>query len=157
VQAAHDRALDLRVQALDERGRWQDAGLLALVNQLGQVLAVERALAGEDFVEHEAERVDVAPRRDLVAGELLGRHVGGRAGADGFAGSAREAEVGDADLPRAVDHHVGGLEIAVNHVALVRRGQPGAQLPRDLEGAVLRKAADALQERAQILAVDVLH
>ena len=55
--------------------------LLALGDQLREVAAFERALAGEELVEHEAERVDVAARRDLAAGELLGRHVGGRAGA----------------------------------------------------------------------------
>ena len=100
LEAAHDRALDLRIEALDDGGRRQDARLLALVDQLREVLAVERALAGEDLVEHEAERVDVAARRDLAAGELLGRHVGGRAGANRFAGGARQPEVGDADLAR---------------------------------------------------------
>ena len=72
--------VDLRPQALQDRrarssdrgvltmrGRRQDAGLLALVDQLREVLAVERALAGEELVEHEAERVDVAARRDLAA------------------------------------------------------------------------------------------
>ena len=57
------------------------AVLLALRDQLREVASVERAAAGEELVEHEPERVDVAARRDLAAGELLGRHVGRRAGA----------------------------------------------------------------------------
>ena len=136
-QAAHDRELDLRIERLDDGRRREDARLLALVDQLGEVLALERALAGEDLVEHQAERVDVAARRDLAAGELLGRHVGGRARAKRFARRAGEAEVGDADLAGAVEHHVGRLEVAMDDAAFVRGGEAGADLARDLERALL--------------------
>ena len=112
---------------------------------------------GEELVENEAERVDVAPRRDLLPGELLRRHVGRCSGANRFARRAGEPEVGDADLAAAVEHDVGGLEIAVDDVALVRRGEARADLPRDLERAIFGKSSDALQQRGQILAVDVLH
>ena len=67
----------------------RDAVLLALGDQLREVAALERAPAGEQLVEHEAERVDVAARRHLAAGELLGRHVGRRAGAQRLAGRLR--------------------------------------------------------------------
>ena len=73
------------------------------------------------------------------------------------AGDGREAEVGDADVTVAVDHHVRRLQVAVQHAALVRGGDPGADLPRDLDRLVLRKAADAAEQRRQILAVHVLH
>jgi hypothetical protein len=43
----------------------------------------------------------------------------------------REAEVRDARLAPAVDHHVGRLEVAVQHPLVVRPRQPRAQLPRD--------------------------
>ena len=88
---------------------------------------------------------------------LLGRHVGGRAGADRFAGEAGQAEVGDAHLAGAVDHHVGRLEVAMDHAAFVRGGEAGAHLPRDLERAIFREPSDAAQQRAEILAVHVLH
>jgi hypothetical protein len=39
----------------------------------------------------------------------------------------------------------------------VRRREPGADLPRDFDGLVLRQAADAPEQRRQILAVHVLH
>ncbi len=61
------------------------------------------------------------------------------------------------DLAGAVEHDVRGLEVAVDDVALVRGGQAGANLARDLERALLGEASDAAQERRQILAVDVLH
>ncbi len=157
LQAPQDRALDLRIEGLHDRGRRQDAGLLALVDQLSEVLAVECALAGEEFIEHEPERIDIAARRDLVARQLLRRHVGGRAGANRFARRARQPEVRDADLAGAVEHHVRGLEVAVDDVALVSGGEPGADLTRDLERALFREPADALQQRREVFAVHVLH
>ena len=57
----------------------------------------------------------------------------------------------------AVDHDVGGLQVPVQHALVVRRGEPGAELPRDLDRLVRRKPPDAAQQRRQILAVDVLH
>ena len=89
--------------------------------------------------------------------KLLGRHVGGRAGADRFARCASQAEVGDADLARRVEHHVGGLEVAMDDAAFVRGGEARADLARDLERAIFRESADAAQQRREILAVDVLH
>ena len=52
-----------------------------------------------------------------------------------------QAEIGDADLPLAIDHDVGGLEVAVQDAALVRGGQARAQLTREIERLVLRAAA----------------
>ena len=41
--------------------------------------ALERPVAGQHLVEHDAEREDVRPRVDLAAPRLLGGHVGDRA------------------------------------------------------------------------------
>jgi hypothetical protein len=49
------------------------------------------------------------------------------------------------------------LEIAVQDAALVRRGHTGANLPRHFNRLLLREAADASQQRRQILAVHVFH
>ena len=97
--------------------------------------------------------------RRRLAGELLRRHVLRRAGdaGAGVGADRRDAEVGDADVAVAVDHHVGRLQVAMQHAALVRRGDAGAQLPRELDRLVLRDAADAAEQRGQILAVHVLH
>ena len=58
---------------------------------------------------------------------------------------------------RAVEHDVRRLQVAMEDAPLVRRGQPGAELPRDLERLVLGQPADAAQQRRQVLAVHVLH
>ena len=85
-----------------------------LAPPVGERGRLEGLASGEDLVEHEAERVDVALDGSALARELLGRHVGGGAGdlraalvvleADG------ETEVRDLRAAAAVDHDVGGLQ-----------------------------------------------
>ena len=81
--------------------------------------------------------------------QLFGRHVLRRARTDRvrIAGGDGQAEVGDAHVTVAVEHHVRRFEIAVQHAAVVRGGEAGAQLARDFDRLVLRKAADAADER----------
>src|SRR5215472_14453417 len=103
-----------------------------LLDQIPERLGFERAPPGENLVEHEAQRVDVAADRDSLAAELLGRHVGGSSGGNvGNVADGGETEVHDADFPGAVEHDVRRLEIAVKHAALVRGREPSADLPRD--------------------------
>ncbi len=45
----------------------------------------------------------------------------------------------------------------MDHAALVRRGQPGAELPREIRGLVFGKTSNPPQRCREILAVDVLH
>jgi len=56
-----------------------------------------------------------------------------------------------------VHHHVGGLEVPVQDPAIVRRREPRAELPRELERLVLREAPDAAKQRREVLAVHVFH
>ena len=156
-EAAHDRAVDRGIQVADELRRVRDAVLLAFRDELRQVAPFDRALPGEELVEHEPQRVDVAARRHLAAGELLRRHVSGRTGTENFTCGAGETEVGNADPAVAVEHHVRGLQVAVDDAAIVRGGEAGAHLARHFDGAVLGEAADAAEQRRQILAVDVFH
>ncbi len=126
-----------------------------LPRQLLEAVGLEHPDAGEELVQHEAERVEVAADRDLLARQLLGCHVDGSAGA--HLGHGGEAEVGELHPSATVEHDVGRLEVAVQHALVVGRGQPGAQLAGDLDRLVLGQAADAAQQRRQILAVDVFH
>ena len=47
--------------------RRDDARLLPLLDQLGEVAAFERTLAREHFIQDEAKRVDVAADRHFAA------------------------------------------------------------------------------------------
>jgi hypothetical protein len=72
---------------------------MTLVEEIGR-RAFAGSPAGEQFVQNETERIDVALDRHLSSGQLLGGHVGRRAGANLAAreliGEAGQAEVGDA-------------------------------------------------------------
>jgi hypothetical protein len=84
---------------------------------------------------------------NFVARQLLGRHVGRRAGARlpprGGIRQHRETEVGDARFPLRVEDDVGRLEIAMQDAAFVGRREPGAQLAAHFERFVLRQPSDA--------------
>ena len=117
------------------------------------VLASYGAASREELEEHEAQRVEVGFDGGLSAAQLFGRHVLRRPGARcrGVAGGDGQAEVGDADVAVPVDHHVGRLEVAVEHAALVRGGEPRAQLAREIERLVLGDASDPAEQRRRDL------
>jgi hypothetical protein len=132
-----------------------------LAAELREPLALEGAAPGDQLVGQQAERVDVAAGGHLAPLQLLGRHVGGRAGTHVVARELRresgQAEVGETDLPLAVEHDVRGLEVAVEDALLVCRGEPRRHLPRDVQGLVLRETPDPAEERRQVLPVHELH
>ena len=102
-------------------------------------VALERPLAGRHLVEQDAEREDVGAAVDRKPLRLLGRHVGD--GADdaavlgdglrlprgavalvGVVAQLREAEVEHLDPPVRGEHHVLGLEVAVEDALAVGGG-----------------------------------
>ncbi len=108
----------------------QDVELLA---------AAEEGAQDEHLGQHDAKGEDVAPRVELAAEHLLGRHVAELAlelpgvGAALDLRRARDAEVGQLDRARAVDEDVAGRHVAVHQrqrLALVV-----ARRVRVLEGA----------------------
>ncbi len=164
-----ERAGDVVAQLADRpRGVLEDRGEDRQVR-----VAAEGALAGRDLVEEDAEREDVGAVVDGKALRLLGGHVGDRSHdapvlGDG-AGLARravllvgvvaqlgEAEVEHLDPPVRGEHHVVGLEVAVQDPLAVGGGHRVDERDREREDALGREAprGDRLAER---LALDVLH
>lgn len=72
-------------------------------------------------------------------------------------GQRGDAEVGNARLALAVEHHIGRFQVAMDHPALARSREAGTDLARDLESLLLRESTDAAQQGGQVFAVDVLH
>lgn len=60
-------------------------------------------------------------------------------------------------MAATVNHHVGGLEVAMDHVPGVGGGEACAEFMRDFKSFAFRKAPDAREERREIFAVDILH
>ena len=131
------------------------------------VIARERHLARQRLVEHAAECVDVGAAVDVVAPQLLGRHVversdplAGRGEAALRGASLGKAEVGEVDVlpaPAGGHEHVRRLDVAVDEAALVCRVECGGHL-RDHTGGPQRfEPALGGDERAQVRAVDVAH
>ena len=68
-----------------------------------------------------------------------------------------EAKVGDANAAAAVEHDVGGLEVAMDDAVFVSGGEAGAELTGDVESFVGGDAADAAEEGGEIFAIDEFH
>ena len=137
-------------------------------------LADEQPLAGEELVEHDADREDVAAPVDRQPAHLLGRHVAELALQDSglgrrrLAGRLGDAEVDELDLALVADEHVLRRDVAVDEVQLaplpvalvVRVVEPLADLHHDVTGQRDRQrlaaAAHAVEDRAEIAPVDVL-
>src|SRR5690606_22253207 len=113
------------------------------------VVALERPLAGERFVERNAEAVDIAALGDVFAAafNLLGAHEGRRAEADACGSQnlsrlvERQAEVNDLYLRVLRDHYVAWLDVAVDYSVLVGEGHAARGVTHDLDAVVERKMA----------------
>ena len=128
-------------QLLRESGR---AGLRIL----GTGQDFLRSSAAEQLVEDDAEAVDVAPLVGLPAQAdgLLGAHVGRRADDHAVAGEVgldvgptRQAEIDQPRPPAVVDHHVAGLEVAMDDAHAVRVAEGVGEVaddPRRRRGSI---------------------
>ena len=119
--------------------------------------------SGERFVQDEADRVQVARRRDLAPGELLGRHVAGAPHRLAVARQGRLAARGDLGDAEVADHRTVGqqedvprLDVAVHDATAVDGLERGEHVARHPHGLPRRQraAAQALGER---LRVEVVH
>ncbi|HVI00478.1 MAG TPA: hypothetical protein VM869_17295 [Enhygromyxa sp.] len=137
------------------------------VHELERLGGGERDLPAQQFVERDAERVEVGAviERPVHAPGLLGRDIGERAfesvGRDGQAVAVieprRDAEVDELHtLAGRVDQDVARLDVLVDDAARMDGGEAPGELQRERQEALDRKAArrDALGERD---ALHVLH
>ncbi len=125
-----------------------------------------RRLTGQHFIEHGRQRVDVAPRRDLLfRRRLLGAHVMRRAKRQAGlrhspAGSGRHRER-DPEIHHhraaIVQQDVLGLDVAVDHAVPVRVVERVGHLARDAHGLVHAELRFAVQLVANRLAFDEGH
>jgi hypothetical protein len=129
---------------------------------------VPRQPAGEHREQRHRQLVDVGDHRRRLAEEALRRHVGGRAADAAVLGRRRRRRgelLGDPEVEQhrvlaTVDagdqHHVLGLEIAVDQAAGVEGVDRVGELAEQLERLLDRQRA-ARDPRRQRLAVKLLH
>src|SRR5687767_281031 len=99
---------------------------------------------------------------DTASGDLLGRHVVNRAHEGAVlrhagVGKPRDAEVQYLHHATRIDHHVGGLDVAVNDAVVVSVGQSLTYLLDDFEAPYEIERRAAAQRAIEGFAGDVLH
>jgi len=159
---------DQATAALGQRGH---GGVHVHVQHLDGGLAGKGELAADEAVQDHAQGVEVAGRVYRLAGDLLGGHVAGGAH-DGAGGGQRRAvggavrEAGDAevqhfDLVLATvalkEHHVVGLEVAVDDAFAVGGPQGLGDLGADVGDALGRHGAVLGEGLCEGSALEQLH
>jgi hypothetical protein len=170
LQASLDHQRETRRYGAN--GRERRRGLLNdLGRQLDQLISREGRSPREKLEQRHADRPDVgAPVDGLGSGELLWRHVLGRA-EDGTRarhrlagrrlGALRDTEVEDLRLQETVttldDEEVGGLEIPMDDAERVSFGDRLARLDHELDGLLDKQRAPGAQPVGEITPVEMLH
>ena len=134
-----------------------------LVDHRGYVLAREWLFAGYHFIEHDAQRKNVAAAIYRAALHLFRRHVAGSAHHVGGLLDGAElqnlggAEVRDLDGIVGGEHEVRRLDVAVDDVAFMRELQRAAGLIHDAKRARQGKRVAAIEQRLQALSLHQFH
>ena len=126
-----------------------------LVENLRRPLAPEGALAGDELVEDDPRREDVAAAVERLAAHLLGAHVVHGAHHHARLGQVGAPELGDPevhDLRGAVleEPHVAGLDVPVHDAPLVGVGEPPAHLGDHVELLGERHLVPRAQQRVEV-------
>jgi len=128
---------------------------------LGDAFGTKRRLTAKHLIEHQTKSVNVTALSDRATRKLLRSHIGRRARCNlellERTGQAGQTEIGDAHMAAGVEHDIGRLEIAVKDPSHMGCRHSGTYLPRDIHGLVVWKSPDSLEQRRQVLSVDVLH
>jgi hypothetical protein len=123
---------------------------------------VEGFAAREHLVGDDREGEEVRVLRHVSPGDLLGRHVGGRAENLPGPREPRRLEVGDAEIhelrPAVVQHHdVRGLQVAVDDSVPVEVVEGVRDGREDRDGLVRREQLPSGEDLLEGRALEVLH
>ena len=135
-----------------------------LLNHHEVRLALKRALACQQLVQHDASRKQISARVDRAALNLLWRHVfqGADHRALGTGGLTRvlntgHPEVGQLDTPIRFHQQVGRLDVAVNNALLVRILKCRKQALHDAQGLRQRVDVAPVEVAFQVVTLYELH
>ncbi len=146
---------------IERRGRArilvQDA-----VDDRGDRVPLERPRAGQELVQHDAQREEIAASVEVAPLDLLRGHVGRRPEQDTGLGEVRRRVLGEAEvghLQGAVfqHHQVRRLDVAVHDVILMRIVERRRRLGHHVENARQRQEVPGFGVLLQRLPLDELH
>ena len=127
--------------------------------------ARERRLAGQQFIKHRAQAIDIRARRQTAATfRLLGRDVGRRS-EDGECASdpgvaldqLGETEVTEQRLAASIEQHVARLDVAMQDAALMRVMHRARELHHEFSGVANSGPPELLDSIRQRAALRQLH
>ena len=158
----HDDGLKRRIDLGVQLARRHRLVLHLLHGNADGVGAVERQLARGGFVQHDAQRVDVAGGGEFFALCLFRRDIVRRAQHAGrllFRGvlRTRDAEVHDLHVAVGLHHDVLRLDVAVDDVKTVSHGKRLAHLAADFGDLALIDGAALVNGGFQVGAAHVFH
>ena len=126
-------------------------------------IRLKRQRAGQEPVQHHANRIEVSPSVDLLAECLFRWHVSGRSQHGPVdrhvlgATHARDPEVHHFDAAMLGDHHVGRLHVPMHNAEAVRVLKRRQDLVGEAAGAIKRYRSQTLQQFLERLAANELH
>ncbi len=158
--------VDLRVN-----GSWRAAGAVPhqLRREPARFIVLERTAAGQHFIEHDSQAVDITGRnhgRSSEAGQF-GRDI--RQRSDNYTAARQprhrivvvlqcQSEISQDRFAATVDHEIAGLQIAMNDSLGMRRLQrPGRMQHESGDLGRWPGLGRLLQQQIERLAFDVLH
>ncbi len=174
-QRLEDQRVDLQRQPRIEIPRRLDPAFAHGVEDRHLAFAGEEPPAGEHLEQQRAEREDVGTRIDRASPGLLGGHVlelaleRAHLRLRGLGDRLDDAEVAELDVAFVADQDVLGRDVAVHEAEgaalevlltvrmIERRGETRTDQQRQAERQRAALGARAVQDRAQVLAVDELH
>ena len=157
-QRPHDHRANSRMNRRINLPRRHRVFVDNLVDHRRYVLARKRLLVGHHFIEHYAQRENVAAPIDGAALDLFRRHIAWRAhDVRGLLYGAElqnfcRSKVRDLDGIVGGEHQVRGLDVAVNYVAFMRELQRAASLLHDAQRARQGKRVAVVKKCLQALA-----
>ncbi len=138
---------------------WRNLQDLRFQRRRGHALQRERWQATEQFVQHAAERIDVASHADRPAEQLLGRRVAetqiavARGGRLGRVQRLGDAEVQQADLAARIDEDVAAPDVPMHEEVLMRMTDRRQHLAEQQQ-ALFEAQAVAIGVAQQVFTVD---
>ncbi len=166
LQQAADEPDQLGGKVRAHQGQLRRRFVLMLLGELEGRPGGERRPPDQQFVQDAAERVEVGEGGDGFGPELLRGHVAGRADADARTGQPRlvgivddraHAEVEDLEGAVTGQHHIGGLQVAVDDPGRVRGRESRGDLGSDGGGPGNRKLGLLVDEVRERMTVQQLH